>query len=767
MSTFTSPVTTRILPPLGRSDHAVVLSDFSSVLPRREPPVKRTVFRYNRADWDRLRAHLRNVEWGDIITEDPETSCEQVTASITAAVAQFVPSKVLETRPSDPVWWTPECTETEREKEKRWRDWRKHPYDPALQQAFTDSVTVAIATQFRSRRAKEDSLRRSLSTGSLRDKQWWTKLKNAAGNRTQPEIPLVVDSDGREWATSSEKAEAFARFFSKKCSVAGPDLVEADLPDPAPSEAPPLRTIRFRPQAVRRLLARLDVSKATGPDGISARVLKECAHELAEPLSKLFALCFRSGVQPRMWKTANVVPIHKRSSRSTLKNYRPVSLLCIISKVMETLVNRHIVNYFEDHHLLTSHQFGFRRGLGTSDALQALQTAWASAVGCGGAARILAVDIAGAFDRVSHVGLLHKVRSLGIDGPLQRWLASYLDTRSLQCLVGGRTSSRYTTSAGVPQGSILGPTLFLAYVNDAPDVLADGASLEAYADDTTLYSLVTSQQTPTVAAQSLQVSVDRLHEWGHTWKVMFEPTKSQAMTATLRRTGLDLPPLLFGGTLVPETTTITLLGVKVDAKLTFSDHLRSVATRARQRLGVLNRAAHILTPAGRTTVYKAFVRPVMEYAPLVWMGAAQSHLQRLNNVQRRALHAIGPGAHLPSLAIRRTVASLACLYKLHYLPGPPQLLSVLPPRHIISTNPRTRSEHGAVSGHDHQLQHQLPASAPLALKRSFPHCSISDWNSLPAALLSQPPHSKRMQSFKTNVYRHLRSTNWLWAVDSL
>ena len=131
--------------------------------------------------------------------------------------------------------------------------------------------------------------------------------------------------------------------------------------------------------------------------------------------------------------------------------------------------------------------------------------------------------------------------------------------------------------------------------------------MEAYADDTTLYSLVTSQQTPTVAAQSLQVSVDRLHEWGRTWKVMFEPTKSQALTATLRRTGLDLPPLLFGGTLVPETTTITLLGVKVDAKLTFSDHLRSVATRARQRLGVLNRAAHILTPAGRTTVYKAFV----------------------------------------------------------------------------------------------------------------------------------------------------------------
>ena len=97
----------------------------------------------------------------------------------------------------------------------------------------------------------------------------------------------------------------------------------------------------------------------------------------------------------------------------------------------------------------------------------------------------------------------------------------------------------------------------------------------------------------------------------------------------------------------------------------------------------------------------------------------------------------------------------------------PQLLSVLPPHHITSANPRTRSDHCSVSGHDHHLQHQLPASAPLALKRSFPHCSISDWNSLPAALLSQPPHSKRMQSFKMNVYRHLPSTNWLWVVDSL
>ena len=114
--------------------------------------------------------------------------------------------------------------------------------------------------------------------------------------------------------------------------------------------------------------------------------------------------------------------------------------------------------------------------------------------------------------------------------------------------------------------------------------------------------------------------------------------------------------------------------------------------------------------------YKAFVRQVMHngVCPLIWIGAPPSYLQRLDHIQRCALRIIGPGALLPSMAIRRTVASLACLYKLHYLPGPPQLLSVLPPRYFPSSSPRTRSEHGSVIGHDHQLQHQLLASVPQA-----------------------------------------------------
>ena len=193
------------------------------------------------------------------------------------------------------------------------------------------------------------------------------------------EIPPVSSTTGEPPAkTRSTSVDGRRRWHSTSSPshFTGQDLTSDDLPDLVATGAPALAAVHFRPATVYRLLARLDISKATGPDGISARVLKECAKELAKPLSQLFALCFSCGVQPESWKTANVVQIHKRSSRSVLKNYRPVSLLCIMSKVMETIVNRQLMNHLERQQLLTPHQFGFRRGLGTTDALQALHNAW-------------------------------------------------------------------------------------------------------------------------------------------------------------------------------------------------------------------------------------------------------------------------------------------------------------------------------------------------------------------------------------------------------
>jgi len=212
---------------------------------------------------------------------------------------------------------------------------------------------------------------------------------------------------------------------------------------------------------------------------------------------------------------------------------------------------------------------------------------------------------------------------------------------------------------------------------------------------------------------------------------------------------------------------VTVCDVTFDSKLSFGPHLRSVAVRAQQRLGLMRRAAPILSPAGLRTVYNGFVRPVMEYATLVWMGAPAGHLGRLDRIQRRAINIIGPSVVLQSLDIRRRVSALTYIYKLHYLTGPPQLAALLPPSRPTINNPRTRGDQRTASGHPYQLASQLSASAPAILRRAFPFGVRDHWNALPAELLQQPPHPQRLQQFKSKLFRYLRDTDWLWATTSL
>ena len=444
------------------------------------------------------------------------------------------------------------------------------------------------------------------------------------------------------------------------------------------------------------------MSKATGPDGIPARVLKRCAAELSQPLSQLFSLCFQRGTQPSLWKTANVVPIHKKRSRTAVQNYRPVSLLSVLSKVMEKVVNRRIMTYLEKENLLSKHQFGFRTDLGTADLLTSLNHQWLSCINTGGAVRVLAVDIAGAFDRVSHLGVLHKIRSYGLDGTLHRWLTSYLTDRNLQVVVGGVTSQPFPIAAGVPQGSILGPTLFLLYVNDAADVLLDGVSPATYADDTTLYSTMSSMETAMATCQTFQTGVNKLAQWGATWRIQFEPSKSQAMTISRHRVDWPIPPVAFNGLNVADVDTIKLLGVTFDRHLHYGQHLRTTALRAARRIGFLRKACKVLDHKGRTAAYKGFVRPMLEYCPLVWSGAADSHLRRLDKVLKRALSLLGQGTIVDSLVLRRTVSGLCFLYKLLSGPRLPTLRALL--------RPHRKPQDEAATGNGPSV----PALSPLA-----------------------------------------------------
>ena len=309
----------------------------------------------------------------------------------------------------------------------------------------------------------------------------------------------------------------------------------------------------------------------------------------------------------------------------------------------------------------------------------------------------------------------------------------------------------FPVTAGVPQGSILGPTLFLIYVNDAPEVLPRGVMPATYADDTTLFSLVANAVDAAEDCNALQAGTDALSTWGTTWRIQFEPTKSQAMTISRHRQPLPIAPLRFGGVAVEEVTTLRLLGVTFDNTMNFGQHLRSVTLRATQRIGFLRKASPVLDPPGRLTAYKGFVRPLMEYCPLVWNGAAPSHLARLDRVQKRALSLIGPGAVVDSLALRRTISGLCVLFKLMCGARLPCMAELLPPPADYA-NPRTRRQLQAAHGHCFQLKQTLPSRSHNTILQSFPNAHIPIWNSLPSSVIQEAPCLRSLQSFKSKSY---------------
>ena len=331
--------------------------------------------------------------------------------------------------------------------------------------------------------------------------------------------------------------------------------------------------------------------------------------------------------------------------------------------------------------------------------------------------------------------------------------------------MSGQSSFAYLIMSGVPQGRILGPTLFLLYTNDAEDQQPAGAQPAAYADDTTLYKCISTNTAVPEDVTTLQLAVNALADWGMAWHIRFEPTKSQSLLISHHRNTVVVPPIVFQGTVVLEVDQLKLLGVLFDQHLSFTAHIRQLAIRGSQRLGFLRKASRVLDSRCRGVIYKGFVGPVLEYGMLVWMSAAPTTLARLTAIQRRGLHLIGNGAYLPSLDIRRMVGALHFLYKLHFSTDPDMLLTLLPPRATnTSRHSRRTQKHPS---HQFQLTSTLPPRVRNDVLWSFPDAVVEVWNQLPQCVLLNQPTRKRLQTFKEKVNAHLRLTRWEWATDRL
>ena len=293
-------------------------------------------------------------------------------------------------------------------------------------------------------------------------------------------------------------------YFSSVFTEENPSLLSAlqnNLRSSSSTEL--LKTIAIDETQVYEVLCKIDPSKGCGPDNIPGRLLKEGALALFEPLSRLFNLSLKTGVLPKDWTRAHVTPVFKKGSKHIPSNYRPISLTCLVVKVMERCVHKNITAFLNDYDKLKTTQHGFR--LNHSCQTKFLETLyqWAGSVDNRKSTDAIFLDFSKAFDSVPHQRLLMKLNHIGIRGPLLQWIESFLSGREQRVVIEDHSSKWSHVTSGVPQGSILGPLLFLIYINDIGDNLTSPTRL--FADDCVLYREITNPSDHITLQQDLDL----------------------------------------------------------------------------------------------------------------------------------------------------------------------------------------------------------------------------------------------------------------------
>ena len=218
LSDFPGEVETYVAPPVGCSDHCVVHAKLHQVPTIVEPPTSRRVWQYNLADWDRLKAFYRDSDWDEIISEDPKVTCQKLTDHIIRGMHRFIPSAIMKTRPADPLWWNPECTTAVATKRRAWKHLRRSPTSEDRKVSYTLACKLSSTCLARAKAAHFAMISAKLSSGSLRDKQWWSTIKRDGGHGRDSSIPVLVKPYGLECCTSKEKSECLGEYLAKKCS---------------------------------------------------------------------------------------------------------------------------------------------------------------------------------------------------------------------------------------------------------------------------------------------------------------------------------------------------------------------------------------------------------------------------------------------------------------------------------------------------------------------------------------------------------------------
>ena len=471
--------------------HQIVHSSFNLNI-YYPPPYQRLIWDYNKADASNIRKALDSVNWERLFSgyniNDQVAAFNEVLLNI---FRNYVPNRYITIDDKDPVWMNDFVKSKIKANNLLFKQYIQNSRfvsDFRLLENVVNELNDLISS---TKALYYDNLAKNLNNPLLQTKTYWSIIKTFYNDKKIPFIPPLLVND--KFVTDIQmKPNIFNKFFADQCT---PLKNNSSLPvNQIFLTQSRLTSLDFNDDELLKIIRALNINKAHGHDDISIRMIKICDKSLIKPLIFLFKTSLRSLHYPDIWKKSNIIPVHKKNDKRLVNDYRPISLLPVFGKIFEKIIFNKIYKFLSEEKRLNPNQSGFRPSDSCINQLIEITHEIFKVFDCNPPLEVRSVflDIYKAFDKVWHEGLIYKIKSVGVSGQLLNLLENYLTNRHQRVLLNGQNSAWAPVLAGVPQGSILGPPLFLIYINDLPNGLKANAKL--FADDTSLFVIVKDKQ---------------------------------------------------------------------------------------------------------------------------------------------------------------------------------------------------------------------------------------------------------------------------------
>ena len=647
-SSSTSSISETFVSPLSISDHYPIAFTIggectSSNIAKEHTIIKYRSFKNFDLDAFKNNLHMSNISAVEII-DDPNSALDLLYKILNLSLQKHAPVKSKRIkRKHQPGWFSDEIKQARiiRDKHKYKKEWD-------LYKTWRNKCIALIKKNKKT--FFNDAVKSNKSPKYL-----WDNIKELSNATKQPvTVPITLESEGVILDNKQQVVEELNRHFINIARVIEKSNFVADnfisLKQYADAK---LKNVYFNidlinPLEVSILINKLNSNKACGLDKIGPNILKMCKDELSSPLASIINNIISSGIFPEKLKSAGVIPIHKGGSTSDPNNYRPISLLPTLSKIIERHVANQLYVFMEKTGIINHHQSGFRKHHSCQTALIRIVDSWLSAMDDGNLIGTVFLDFKKAFDLVDHKILLYKLKLYHFSKGALNFFESYLSNRTQIVTTNGINSSELVVTSGVPQGSILGPLLFLFYVNDLSLELS--SETDMYADDTTLHIKGRNKD---YIQSKLQLDLFKTQEWCIKNNMAINPTKTTCMIIGSRyklKTVNDLT-LHINDEKITNVECQKLLGIHIDNKLTWTYHIDKVCKKLVSKLYLLKRIQYFLTPEMKQLYYNAYITPSFDYGCITWHTANKSAINRVVKLQKRIARTIYGGEKFTSTAL--------------------------------------------------------------------------------------------------------------------